>query len=45
MGDVVGGEDLICELSAGFKRQLFGEDERVIAVEKEGGDLSETQSQ
>jgi hypothetical protein len=37
--DVARGENLVCELGAGFEGQLLGEDERVVAVEEEGGDL------
>jgi hypothetical protein len=39
VGDVAGGEDLICELGAGFEGKGFGEDEGIVAVEEEGGDL------
>jgi hypothetical protein len=39
IGDVAGGENLIRELGAGFESEGFGEDERVVAVEEESGDL------
>jgi hypothetical protein len=32
-------QDLVEEVGAPFKGELFGQDERVIAVEEEGGDL------
>jgi hypothetical protein len=32
-------KDHIDEVGAGFKGKVFGEDERVVAVEEEGGDL------
>lgn len=37
--DVTRGEDLVGELGAGFEGKRFGEDERVVAVKEEGGDL------
>jgi hypothetical protein len=37
--NIAGCEDLVCELGAGFEGQLLGEDERIIAVKEEGGDL------
>jgi hypothetical protein len=37
--DVARGEDLVGQLGAGFEGEGFGEDERVVAVEEEGGDL------
>jgi hypothetical protein len=37
--DVVLDKDHIDEVGAGFKGKVFGEDERVVAVEEEGGDL------
>lgn len=39
VGDIAGCEDLVGEFGAGFEGELFGEDERVVAVEQEGGDL------
>lgn len=38
--DFTGCEDLVCEFGAGFEGELFGEDERVVAVEENGGDLA-----
>lgn len=35
----MGAEDLVCEVGAGFEGEGFGEDERVVAVEEDGGDL------
>lgn len=37
--DVVFGEDGVGELGAGGEGEGFGEDEGVVAVEEEGGDL------
>jgi hypothetical protein len=37
--DGAGGENFVGELGAGFEGELFRKDERVIAVEEEGGDL------
>ena len=37
--DVVFGEDFVGEVGAGFEGELFGEDERVVAVEEELGYL------
>jgi hypothetical protein len=39
IGDVAGGENLICELGASFEGEGFREDEGVVAIEEEGGDL------
>jgi hypothetical protein len=39
IGDVPRCQDLVCELSAGFEGELFGEDERVIAIEEKGSNL------
>jgi len=33
------GKDFVGQLGAGFEGEGFGEDERVVAVEEEGGDL------
>jgi hypothetical protein len=38
LGDVLGGEDLVGELGAGFEGEFLGEDEGVVAVEEERGD-------
>jgi hypothetical protein len=37
--DVVLFADFVDELGAGFEGELLGEDEGVVAVEEEGGDL------
>jgi hypothetical protein len=39
LGDVLAGEDLVCEVCAGFEGERLGEHERVVAVEEDGGDL------
>jgi hypothetical protein len=39
LGDVLAGEDLVCEVGAGFEGERLGEHERVVAVEEDGGDL------
>lgn len=39
LGDVVFGEDLVGEVGAGFEGEFFGEDEGVVAVEEDFGDL------
>lgn len=38
-GDVVGGEDFVGEVGAGFEGEGFREDEGVVAVEEEGCEL------
>ena len=38
-GDIELGEDFITEVGAGFEGEFFAEDEGVVAVEEEFGDL------
>jgi hypothetical protein len=37
--DIFGAGDFVDEVSAAFEGERLGEDERVVAVEEDGGDL------